>query len=112
MNPVITISAGVTSLLFGAWLALVALKPRRWRLWWMDLFGTMDADTARSEKRRQEKQLRTMAGSMLVLMLLTAASCGFWTWSSLSDSKRQKSKQELETQILEKEIRAHTGTSK
>ncbi|MBL9114162.1 MAG: hypothetical protein JNJ83_04080 [Verrucomicrobiaceae bacterium] len=112
MNPVVTASAGLISLLLGAWLALVALKPRRWRMRWMDLFGTLDADTARPEKRRQENQLRRMAGSLLLVMLLMSASCGFWTWSSLHDAKRQKSKQELETELLEREIRARTGSAK
>lgn len=109
MNPVATTILGAVSLLLSGWFAYVALKPRRWRMRWLDLFGTLDADTARPEKRRQESRLRVMAVCLVFLLVCSAASCGFWTWSAIHESKRLRSAEELKAQLLQEEIKTRAG---
>ena len=78
------------------WTIMVGLDPKRWRLWWLDLFGVLDVDSTREQRRTQEAQLRFMSILIALMLLATAASCAFWTVDLVRDSIREKTPVERE----------------
>jgi hypothetical protein len=95
------------ALALGLWAVMVGLDPKRWRLWWLDVFGVLDVDSTRELRRVQESQLRFMAFLIALVLLASVASCAFWTVDLVRDSMRERTsvERELEHSQLRAELR-------
>ncbi len=66
-----------------AWMLMIIRDPKRWRLWWLDLFGVIDVETTREQRRQQEGHMAILAYNLLFLLLATGVSCSFWTFDKV-----------------------------
>jgi hypothetical protein len=87
----------------------VGRDPRKWRLWWMDVFGLLDVDTPRDQCLSQEGQLRFMACMLFLLLAVLSASCAFWSYDQVMESRRSKTTVERRQSYQLKEIEKMKG---
>jgi len=82
----------------------VARDPKRWRLMWLDLLGTLDVDTTREQRRQQENHIVILSYLMFVLFLALGLSCGFWTVDQVREQVREKTATERENDFQQRLI--------
>lgn len=86
------------------WMFQIGRDPKGWRLRWLDFFGLLDADTPREQRLSQEGQLRFMAYVVLLLLGAMAASCAFWSFDQVRESRRPKTSLERQVNDLRREV--------
>jgi hypothetical protein len=72
----------------------VTRDPKRWRLMWLDLLGTLDVDTTREQRRQQEGHITALSYVMFVLFLALGLSCAFWAVDQVREQVREKTSAE------------------
>ncbi len=92
------------SIALTVWTITVSRDPKRWRLWWMDLFGILDTDTVRPVRHAQESQLRVMAWVLSLLLILVTLSSVFWMFDAVREKRREKSSLERDEEFLKRYI--------
>ncbi len=86
------------------WMFCVGRDPRTWRLWWLDLFGLLDADTPREQRLSQEGHIRIMASILFLLLAALSVSCAFWAFDQVRDGLRRKTTVERQLNYLKREV--------
>ncbi len=99
MSPIAFAVFAILSIFLAAWMLMVIHDPKRWRLWWLDLFGVLDVETTRVERREQEGHISVLAYTLFFLLLTTAVSCSFWSFDLIRDNRRPKTPAERELEF-------------
>ena len=99
MSPVSFAILAIIALFMGVWMIMVIHDPKRWRLWWLDLFGVIDVETTREERREQESQIVMLAYTLFFVLLVTAVSCSFWSFDLIKENRRPKTAAERELEF-------------
>ncbi len=99
MSPILFAVFAILAVFLAAWMMMLIRDPKRWRLWWLDLFGVLDVETTREERRKQESHLSGLAYMLCILLLTTAVSCCFWTFDLIRDNLRPKTRVERELEF-------------
>ena len=92
------------SIALTVWTVMVSRDPKRWRLWWLDIFGILDTDTTRPVRHAQESQVRFMALVLSLLLILVAMSSVFWMFDAVREQRREKSSLERDQEFLKRYI--------
>lgn len=90
------------------WGYVMARNPKEWRLWWMNLFGYLDLNSTREQRRRQEMHLKLSSYGMSTLCLALAASCTFWVISDVGE-RRVKTPTEKAQEMTMKQLEKMRG---
>ncbi|MDB6074804.1 MAG: hypothetical protein JWO89_2444 [Verrucomicrobiaceae bacterium] len=99
MSPILFAVFAILAVFLAVWMLMVIREPKRWRLWWLDLFGVLDVETTRQERRKQESHLSALAYMLFFLLITTAVSCTFWTFDQVRDNLRPKTTVERELEF-------------
>ena len=99
MSAVSLAISAILSFFLAAWMLMVVHDPKRWRLWWLDLFGVIDVETTREERREQESHICVLAYTLCFLLVIMAVSCCFWSFDVIQNSRRPKSAVEREMEF-------------
>jgi hypothetical protein len=78
-----------------AWSLMVAMNPKRWRIWWMTFLRRVDIETSRQERRAQEHHLLIIGYVAFSLFLVTGALCGYLAWSEWETSRNPRSEADM-----------------
>jgi len=81
----------------------VGANPKQSRLFWLDLWGMLDTDTTREDRRWQEGQLRFLAFTLVFLLAASGVSSAFWSYEQLRESRRTKNTVERELEYLRRQ---------
>jgi hypothetical protein len=92
------------SIALTVWTVMVSRDPKRWRLWWLDIFGILDTDTTRPVRHAQESQVRFMSLVLSLLLILVALSSVFWMFDAVREQRREKSSLERDQEFLKRYI--------
>lgn len=109
MTPITFALFAIFALVLAVWMVLVIHDPKRWRLWWLDLFGIIDVETTREERRAQEGQISILAYTLLFLLLTTAVSCSFWSFDMIKDKRRPKTAVERDLEFARNYVSGRNG---
>lgn len=85
------------------WAFNMAREPKRWRLWWMNLFGVPDLNSTREQRRRQESHLAIVAYFLCLLSLAVGVSCIYWTAIEVQELRRPKTRFEQDLERTRRE---------
>ena len=99
MSPISFALFAIFALILAVWMILVIHDPKRWRLWWLDIFGVLDVETTREERREQEGHITLLAYALLFLLLATTVSCSFWSFDMIKENRRPKTAAERELEF-------------
>ena len=99
MSPTTFAVFAICAVSLAVWMLMVIHDPKRWRLWWLDLFGVIDVETTREERREQEGHISMLAYTLFFLLLTTAVSCSFWSFDLIRDYRRPKTAVERELEF-------------
>lgn len=99
MSPTAFAVLALHAAFLAVWMLMVIHDPKRWRLWWLDLFGVIDVETAREERRRQEGHISVLAYTLLFLLLTAVVSCSFWSFDLIRDNQRPKTAAERDLEF-------------
>ncbi len=109
MSPTLLAIFAIFAVFLSAWMVMIIHDPKRWRLWWLDLFGVIDVETTREERRQQEGHVSAMAYTLLFLLVTTAVSCTFWSFDLIREGKRSKTTIEREIEFTRHYVSARGG---
>ena len=112
MSPISFAIFAILAVFLAAWMLMVTRDPKRWRLWWLDLFGVLDVETTREERRKQEGHLSVLAYMLFFLLLTTAVSCSFWSFDQIRDNLRPKTTAEREMEFARNYISSRPLSSR
>jgi hypothetical protein len=99
-GPAIT---AILTIFLCCWAWKMAREPKRWRLWWMNLFSVPDLNSTREQRRRQEGHLAIMAYFMCLLSLAVGISCIYWTAVEIQELRRPKTQFERDLERTRRE---------
>jgi hypothetical protein len=102
-------SFALISLFLAVWMLMVIHDPKRWRLWWLDVFEVMDVETTREERREQEGHISLLGYSLFFLLLTMAVSCSFWSFDIIRDNRRVKTPAEREMEYARNYVAGRNG---
>jgi hypothetical protein len=101
--------SGILCLALGIWFLFVGRDPKKWRLWWLDLFGILDVDTSRSVRRGQEFALAGFSFILFGLLIAMSVSCSFWSVDEWQERLRPRTSLELELEFHKKKLTGKPG---
>lgn len=82
----------------------IAFAAKTCRLRWMDLLGVLDLECDRELRKSQERQMAFMSGILFLLFAGLSASCTYWAFDEIRESRREKTSIEREMDMGQKEI--------
>jgi hypothetical protein len=104
MSPISHGIFAILAIFLSAWMLMVIHDPKRWRLWWLDMFGVIDVETSREQRRKQEGHLSIMAYTLLFLLVATAVSCSFWSFDLIREGRRTKTTMERDLEYTRRYV--------
>jgi hypothetical protein len=97
-------TSAILSLALGIWFLMVGRDPKKWRLWWLDIFGILDVDTNRALRRMQENTLKFFAFLLFALFIAMSVSCSFWSIDQWKDQQRPRTSLEREMEYHRQKV--------
>ena len=92
----LTAVAAIISAFLCGWALVIAMNPRKWRIWWMSFLRIVDIGSTREQRRSQEHQLMIVAYIGFSIFLAASGFCGYLAWDQWQSSREPRSEADQE----------------